>query len=795
MRDKVHIENLRVETAIGPDSWNQVSPQQCYVTLEMLTDFSKAAQGDDLAYTLNYAVISREIGNFVKTKTDWGSLGNLSRSVSRFVMSKFPGIESLKLRLRTKTGHIRSEDISCVIKDKRNSEVCSTNENDLLCISNLKLLTLIGVFPFERLQKQYVTLDLKLPWPKEAGAHVNVRSVIENTVEHVEQSKFLTVEALVESVAKVISNDRYFTQYSGLQIEAKVIKLNAITATSGVGVSCIRSIDELRHLKTSLTLPDDDNTAERVLTPQNDDNIAVSDSWNTAYLAFGSNVGDRLENIRLAIDLLAQRKSIKFEGMSSLFESEPMYFKDQSPFLNGCLKIQTTLSPHELLKCCKEIEYEELKRVKKFDNGPRTLDLDIIMFSNSEGNPVVVDDDLLTIPHKRMLERTFVLEPLCELIPPNFVHPLTKEPVIDHLNQIYQSGNEEDLLYNLLPIGSQKSTTNFLRFQNLPQETTFGYTPARASNVATIIMAVLNTTPDSFSDGGKNYLDLEKQLQRVKDICSQTLKLQDKLIIDVGGCSTRPGSPQVSEVEELKRVIPIIKAIRSCSELPTEKVIISVDTYRSNVAQKAIDAGANIVNDISGGMFDPLMFSVIAANPHVSYVLSHTRGDIATMTKQAHYEESQNDNVMEYFYEKACATQETMLTRVVGQELSRRYLAAISSGVARWQLIMDPGIGFAKSGEQNLQLIRQLPLLKNFSCVLESGDYVSFRNLPWLLGPSRKAFLGKITQDNIPGDRDVATNAIITACVGFGADLVRVHNAKDCSKAVRIADALYKHLP
>ncbi|QLL31261.1 hypothetical protein HG536_0B01220 [Torulaspora globosa] len=800
MRDKVHIENLQVETAIGPDSWNQINPQQCYLSMEMLTDFSKAAEHDDLTHTLNYAVICREVGKFVGSRTDWGSLGNLSKSVTKFVMSNFPGVDSLKLKLQTRTGHIRSDDISCVIEEnRRRDEEINTLRYDLLCISNLKLLTLIGVFPFERLQKQYVTLDLKLPWPKQVVRHATVRSAIERVVEHVEHSKFLTVEALAESVAKIISSDSYFAQYTDFPIDVKVIKLNAITATSGVGVSCVRSVNELRHLKKPLILPDVDEyefaKEKSEVIPHHGLNVAPSDTWNTAYLAFGSNVGDRLQNIRTAIDLLNQRKTIRVKCMSSLFESEPMYFKDQESFLNGCLKIQTSLSPHELLVCCKEIEYDELKRVKKFDNGPRTIDLDIILFLNGAGEPVMIDDEKLTVPHKRLLERSFVLEPLCELIPPNFVHPLTAEPLIDHLNKLSKKGNDEDRLFNLVPVGSSGSTVNFLKFQNVTEEGIFGSTLGRGSKVATLVMAIVNTTPDSFSDSGELYCDLDKQLSCVKEICSQTLRLHEKLIIDVGGCSTRPNSPQPSEEEELRRVIPTIQAIKSCPDLPSDKVIISVDTYRSNVAQKAINAGASIVNDISGGSFDSSMFSVIAANPNVAYVLSHTRGDIATMAKLTNYEESQNGKLSEYISDKICKTSETATTRIIGRELAERYFAAVNNGVARWQIIMDPGIGFAKNGDQNLQIIRQLPLLKSFSCTWENGEHVSFRNLPWLVGPSRKKFIGKITKEENPSDRDFATGAVITASIGFGADIVRVHNAKDCAKAVKVADALYKQLP
>lgn len=800
MRDQVHIEDLRVETAIGPDSWNQISPQQCFVTLDMQTDFSKAAAGDDLSNTLNYAVISREVMNHVKTKSNWGSLGNLSKSIQSYVMSKFIGIDALQLKVRTKTGHIRSDDISCLISETRSkAEGKASSGYDLLHISNLKMLTLIGVFTFERLQKQYVTLDLKLPWPKEAPCHASYKAVIEETVRVVESSNFLTVEALVESVAAVISENALFQKHREIPIEVKVLKLNAITATSGVGVSCVREAKELDSAKilqieaaTSVIDPETLSLPARSKSIEN--GVAQAGAWNVAYLAFGSNIGDKLQNVRLALDLLSQRPQIKLKGMSSLFESEPMYFKDQDTFLNGCLQIETTYSPKELLKCCKEIEYEELKRVKKFENGPRTIDLDIIMYENSHGKQVIVDEGNLIVPHAKMLERSFVLEPLCELVSPEYTHPLTTEPLVDHLKQLYARGDKGDLLYNLVPIGFANSLTEYLKFSNVTEDQSAAKVSRNVCQNPTLLMAILNTTPDSFSDGGEHYLDVEEQLSHVKEMCRDAFKLQSKVIIDIGGCSTRPNAEQVSESTELERVIPIIKAIRACPDLPQEDIIISIDTYRSNVAHEAVSAGANMINDISGGTFDDKMFGVVAAHPRVAYVLSHIRGDISSMVKHTNYEMGAGDDVSMYFFNEPNTDPASTLIRTVGKELCDRYVAAIENGVPRWQIIMDPGIGFAKNGKQNLQLIRQLPLLKNFSCKLESGNFVNLRNLPMLVGPSRKKFIGNITKDDAPSDRDFATGAVVTACVGFGADIVRVHNVKECSKAVKLADALYKQL-
>lgn len=796
MKDQVHIEKLRLEAVIGPDAWSQLNPQQCFITMNMQTDFGQASLSDDLRYSLNYAVISRDVTNFVKSRSNWGSLGILSRSVSDYAMSKYIGIDKLQLKAQTETAHIRSEDISCLVQRERAKTCYSSGNYDMLHISGLKILTLIGVFTFERLQKQYVTFDLYLPWPKNSPNHASYKSIINKIVEYVENSNFLTVEALVESITKLISSDLYFQEHSTLPIEVKVMKLNAITSTTGVGVSCVRTPIEMNssELPNEPVKPIGTSQSALNLPIHTNAQKKINDGWNTVYLAFGSNVGDKLHNILLAKDLLSENTKIRLQNVSSLFESEPMYFKDQDTFVNGCIEITTTLNPQEVLELCKSIEYEEMKRVKHFDNGPRIIDLDIIMYLNSAGEHVLVDDANLTIPHARMLERSFVLEPLCELVSPDHIHPLTTEPLVDHLAQLYGRQNREDVLWKLVPLPSvnSNSTERYLKFRNIKSVDEIAKTTRRITLSPTILMGVLNATPDSFSDGGQHYSDPEKQLAYVKKICADALNLHEQVIIDIGGCSTRPNSKQTSEEEEIMRTIPLIKLIRTCEELPQDKMVISVDTYRSLVARQAIAVGADIINDISGGAFDPEMFAVVAANPKVAYVLSHTRGNISNMSRLTDYSEDSNDNSNEYLYNKLCTSPETSFIRTMSRELSKRYVNAVKSGVCRWQILLDPGIGFAKNGEQNLEIIRHISLFKNFSCVQETGYYINFRNLPIVVGPSRKNFIGKITKDVNPIDRDFATGALISSCIGFGADIVRVHNVTDCAKAVKLADAVYK---
>ena len=309
-------------------------------------------------------------------------------------------------------------------------------------------------------------------------------------------------------------------------------------------------------------------------------------------------------------------------------------------------------------------------------------------------------------------------------------------------------------------------------------------------------MGVINNTPDSFSDGGNNFNDINKNLRDIIRMCNEAFKLQKYLIIDIGGCSTRPNSKQATEKEELSRTIDLIKAIRHCSQLPQDKIILSIDTYRSKVARQAILAGVDIINDISGGSFDPHIFDVVAEHPNVAYVLSHIRGNINTMTELDQYEEKEKLNGIEFFYnEKQEGNARTKFIRTISFEMSQTYVKAIQHGVKRWQIIIDPGLGFAKNGNQNIQLIKNIPLLKNYSFLNEdTKDFINFKNIPILVGPSRKKFIGFITKEDDASKRDFATGSVITSCIGFGCDIVRVHNVAECSKAVKMADSIYKSL-
>lgn len=262
------------------------------------------------------------------------------------------------------------------------------------------------------------------------------------------------------------------------------------------------------------------------------------------------------------------------------------------------------------------------------------------------------------------------------------------------------------------------------------------------------VMGVVNVTPDSFSDGGR-WFDTTAAVKHGLDLVSEGADL-----VDVGGESTRPGASRVDESEELRRVIPVVKGLAS------EGVTVSVDTMRARVAEKAVAAGAVLVNDVSGGLADPDMIPAVAA-AEVPFVVMHWRGFSESMNSRAVYE----DVVAE-----------------VLDELRQRMDAVIAGGVAPERVVIDPGLGFAKNASHDLALVAHL-------------DELHALGRPLLVAASRKRFLGHVLAG--PGatlpparERDAATAAISALAARAGAWAVRVHEVGATADAVRVARAV-----
>jgi len=260
----------------------------------------------------------------------------------------------------------------------------------------------------------------------------------------------------------------------------------------------------------------------------------------------------------------------------------------------------------------------------------------------------------------------------------------------------------------------------------------------------TYIMGILNITPDSFSDGGL-FFDKEAAVE-------QALRMQEDGadIIDIGGESTRPGAEKVSVQEEIKRVVPVIKAIARRVNLP-----ISIDTYKSAVAEAALKAGASMVNDISGLRFDPKMAKV-AAKHKVPVVIMHIKGTPVNMQKNPSYE-SLIPEIADYLYEGI----------VIARE----------AGIPDDMIILDPGIGFGKTVAHNLEIIKSL------------NEFAGFEK-PILLGHSRKSFIGKILGDLSVSERLEGTAAAAAIGIFNGANIIRVHDVAEMSRVAKIADRI-----
>ena len=267
-----------------------------------------------------------------------------------------------------------------------------------------------------------------------------------------------------------------------------------------------------------------------------------------------------------------------------------------------------------------------------------------------------------------------------------------------------------------------------------------------AFGTRTLVMGVINVTPDSFSDGGQ-FLDTDRALRRAEEMIAEGAD-----IIDVGGESTRPGGGVITADEEMRRVVSIVERLAKTATIP-----ISVDTTKAVVARAALDAGAEIINDISALRFDYTIADEVA-RAHAGLVLMHSRGTPATLHRMP-----PSPDIFEE----------------VQSSLRRSINMAVRCGVSRDSIALDPGIGFGKTFEQNIELIARLDQF-----AAEFSDY------PILIGTSRKSFIGRLLDDAPPDERIHGTMATVVAAVLRGAHIVRVHDVRAAVDTVRVADAI-----
>ncbi len=263
----------------------------------------------------------------------------------------------------------------------------------------------------------------------------------------------------------------------------------------------------------------------------------------------------------------------------------------------------------------------------------------------------------------------------------------------------------------------------------------------------TSIMGIINLTPDSFSDGG-DFCSIEKVLNQVNFFVSNGVD-----VIDLGAQSTRPGAIEIGAKNESKRLIPYLKKIRS--EYPN--ILISIDTFNSEVAHEALSNGANWINDVTGGRRDDEILDVVSEF-NCPFVITHSRGNSVNMNKLTIYDDFLVDIIHSL------------------ESLTKK---AINKKVSKDKIIWDPGIGFSKDTKQNIEILRNIDFFKKFE-------------FPLLIGASRKRFIGEILNEPNPKERDIGTVAISCLCSQQNIHLVRVHNVKINYQVLKVADQIFR---
>lgn len=843
--DIIVVKKLEVRMIVGVDNWERVQAQTVTIDARVHTDVSKAGKSDHLPYSIHYGILVKQLEAHCATHR-YRSLEALAEGLAKiciFVLhapkvtlnvekprsllhAASAGVQIARTPADYMLGDVHpipaDVDAAQRLDELRLSPSSVLALDDKVIVRDLIINTIIGVNPWEREDKQNVKLNIVvysgLSRAKQAcnpsavdvvNKQHNYRTIVRSISAYVESSSYKTVESLATSIARVA-----VLQNKVEKVRVSVDKPSAIMFAASAGVEVERTREffeqeaaqeeqQLRTHNHASAALDSKDLAPAASTSQHTASINApastsasgDQSWHVAAIALGSNVGDRAANIEAAVQALSESDGCVLVDTSFLYETAPMYMLDQPNFLNAACRIATKLSPHDLLTLTQSIEIK-LGRDKTGvpEKGPRSVDLDILLYDNLE----IDDAPRLVVPHPGIKEREFVLEPLKDILP-DFEHPTYSRTMSQLLIMLQKSPDYESSgIKKVLPIPSP--STRSLKPTTEPKMWTWGS--------KTFIMGIINATPDSFSDGGDN-LVAANAVRSAKDMVEQGAD-----VIDVGGMSTAPNAIEVDAEEETRRVVSVIKAIREQGLT----VPISVDTFRAAVAEAALAAGADMINDVSGGERDPVILDV-AKKWKCPYILMHMRGDSKTMNGLVSYEGGD-------------------VVAGVRAELEMRLDRALRAGVRRWNIVLDPGIGFAKDSAGNLSLLRDLSKLtvaesvaksnkgrglaysgattpaldrsaaKPFSPTLLSATIAksgsdsildsitkpccSLVSFPTLVGVSRKKFLGHITGKQEPKERVYATAAACTAAIAAGADVLRVHDVEQIRDVAVTSDAIYR---
>ncbi|KAJ7507284.1 Dihydropteroate synthase-like protein [Mycena galericulata] len=812
-RDRIRINDLLLTVplytgAIWPKPSGQAVVQPVLVSLSIPHDISSTASADDLSHTINYSLLCSLLrDSFNDTTPPLESLEDLAARIFDVLLlrsdsdASIPFLGEVHLKVVQTRAPLNCKSVGLESMAMTSSGASWTIGHVKQFIEDLACLTIIGVNACEREERQIVRVNISIEHWDSGLKRVDFRSLTRALHKEVGNSNYQTLEALASFIAEeTIRNLPIAKSDPAPLVAVKVAKPSAIVFASS---------SEIEIRRTYADYPG-------IFVGGVQKGLGTQDSTlHTVALALGSNLGDRFYNIELALRLLeassafmgpTNKEAIVFVvDTSFMYETAPMYVVDQPSFINCACMIETNLAPLELLKLLKMIE-TTVGRVPSIRNGPRAVDLDIITYDNAvidtRKDPRKELDDLqgeLVVPHPRLAEREFVLRPLNDMIP-DFIHPQLHQSVSALLSAL-EVPTETTSIHKVIPFPHSPLIGNdafphtsiavvppTLTYWTFPSFSGSAQKETRRVSRQTHVMATLNTTPDSFSDGAKHDTH-STALQYAENAVAAGAS-----ILDIGGYSTRPGAAFVSAAEEIARVVLCISAIRTAhTQLP-----ISIDTFRPEVARAAILAGANCINDVYAftgqdsypfpdssqtgkGAADTCMaeMKLLAREFAVPVVLMHSRGDAGS-----------NKDYDTYGY----AGSGQAVVEGVRIELGRKVDLIVKGrgGIRRWFVIADPGVGFSKTLNGNLEILRDAAAI--------SAD-VRRRNAlagyPLLIGASRKSFLGVILEQAATGrktepmERGWATAAAVACAVQQGALVVRVHDTREMLDVVQVANALW----
>ncbi|KAJ2825861.1 trifunctional dihydropteroate synthetase [Coemansia furcata] len=823
MSDKIIFRDLQVRTVLGNDSWERKKQQPLLITAEIHTSIASAGKTDKVTESVHYGIACKRATSFAESNHKLHSLeafaegiakaclGVTDRALAVHIIARKPrallhaeyaGVEIFRTRKEalgswgddlvqesgeTEDEFARRKSLVDAERAAAEAEAGKLAQEDRIIVKTLSLSTIIGVNLWERHYKQLVHIDLVLHMAKSTGLgalasdkvprYRNFRTVVDAVTDLVEKSSYRTVEALATAIARTATK-----QCKVPKITVRVEKPSALVFAACSAVEITRVLGDYAAMSSAAAsvAPTPHRAESPVAATVGDENDrAASSGPHSAYIALGTNLGNRLENMHQALHRLNTDLPTSHVVESSfLYQTAPMYVTDQPAFLNAACLVKTGLEPLALLDELKRIEAEMGRDFGMYRNGPRIMDLDILFYDEID-----MQTERLTIPHALLHERRFQLGPLCDIDSDLMHHRLGKTTgaLFRHLT------THSDAPDDIVRVTPLRAVNVSVDAGSSAEESAILKALSHSSQKETVFMGILNCTPDSFSDGG-DFATLDLAVEHAAALISSGAD-----IIDIGGQSTRPGATQVGVDEEIRRVVPVIQRIREMGITAP----ISIDTFYAEVAATALDAGADIVNDVTGGSFDAKMLPLVARR-QCPYVMMHMRGDPSTMTKMNDYGEYGGDVV-----------------RGTRFELAQRVRAALDQGVPRWNIILDPGIGFAKEGSQNFEVLRRLPELtaKNIrastknstasmaaSSINEEGEEgfidedlaTGLANYPVLVGSSRKRFIGQATGKTEAKDRVWGTAATVTAAIQGGASIVRVHDVAEMVDVARVSDHIYR---